>query len=277
MDLMFPHHENELAQSESATGQAFVKYWMHNGITKVRTKARGGECQTQDMHESEGNAVRVRGLIEQHGPELIRYMLLHTHYRRPIDFSDEVLEGAKKGLSTFHRLFERIERLSGKPLDENAADIDAISTAVLESEHAAFGRDVLGLKMKFLEMMDDDFNTAGAIAVLHELAGQVNSFIERHDVEYRKQADLIGYAAAASQAMRRLGMILGLFSTRSVPTSAAAGDDTLENLMQLVIRLRADARASKNFALADAIRKGLVEMGITLEDRADGTLWRKAQ
>src|SRR6202035_4141707 len=114
--------ENELAQSESATGQRFVNFWMHNGLTKVRTKAQGGQWQSQDMHESSGNAIRVRELIEQHGAELIRYLLLTTHYRRPIDFSDEVVEASKKGMSVFHRLFERMARLAGKSLDDSTPD-----------------------------------------------------------------------------------------------------------------------------------------------------------
>lgn len=274
MDLMFPHHENELAQSESATGQKFVNYWMHNGLTKIRTKAQGG--QWQDMHESSGNAIRVRALVEQHGAELIRYLLLSTHYRRPIDFSEEVIEASKKGMSVFYRLFERIVRLSGKPLDDSAPDMEAISAAIFETPHAAFARDVLGLKMKFLEMMDDDFNTAGAIAVLHELAGATNAFIERNDIERTKAADLTGYAAAAAQTLRRLALILGLFRNPALtPTGAAAGDDTLEKVMNLLIELRAEARVSKNFALADSIRNGLTRIGITLEDRTDGTLWRK--
>jgi cysteinyl-tRNA synthetase len=276
MDLMFPHHENELAQSESATGQKFVNFWMHNGLTKVRTKAQGGQWQSEDMHESSGNAIRVRALVEQHGPELIRYLLLSTHYRRPIDFSDEVLESSKKGMSVFYRLFERVARLSGKPLDDTTADIEAASSMIFETPHASFARDVLGLKMKFLEMMDDDFNTAGAIAVLHELAGATNAFIERNDIERSKAADLIGYATAAAQTLRKLAMVLGLFrNSLGVAPTTAASDDTLDKVMRLLIELRAQARASKNFALADSIRNGLTQIGITLEDRADGTLWRK--
>jgi len=275
MDLMFPHHENELAQSESATGQTFVRFWMHNGLTKVRTKAAGGEWQSQDMHESSGNAIRVRELIEQYGSELIRYLLLGTHYRRPIDFSSEVLESSKKGLASFQRLFERIERLTGQPMADGAPDMDQASSAILETPHANFARSVLSFKMKFLEMMDDDFNTAGAIASMHELAGEINAFIERNELEKSRPQDLTGYAAAGTQTLRNLGVVLGLFRTRPTP-AASASDDTLDKVMQLLIRLRAEARASKNFALADGIRKGLAEVGLTLEDRADGTLWRKA-
>lgn len=274
MDLMFPHHENELAQSESATGQTFVKYWMHNGLTRLNTKKISGS----DAATPEGAAalagVAVRTLIDRHGPELIRYLLLTTHYRRPIEFSPEAVESSKKGLSAFHRLFERIERLAGKPQPEGGPDIDAASIALLDTPHAPFARDVLALKMKFLEMMDDDFNTAGAIAVLHEMVSVINSFIERTELERKSQADLIGHVAAAAQTLRNLGLVLGLFRTRP-PAAAAAQDNTLENVMQLLLRLRADARTAKNFALADAIRKGLTDIGITLEDRADGTLWRK--
>jgi cysteinyl-tRNA synthetase len=276
MDLMFPHHENELAQSESATGQTFAKYWMHNGLTKVRTKAQGGEWKSEDMHESSGNAIRVRALIEQHGSELIRYLLLTTHYRRPIDFSPEVLESSKKGMSVFQRLFERIERLSGQPMPESGPDMDAASGGVLETDHAWFARGVLGLKMKFLEMMDDDFNTAGGIAVLHELAGECNSFIEKNDLERSKQPDLIGYAAAGAQTLRNLGAVLGLFRLRPVPATVVQQDNTLDKVMGLLIRLRNEARAAKNFPLSDGIRKGLTEVGIILEDRPDGTLWRKS-
>jgi cysteinyl-tRNA synthetase len=227
------------------------------------------------MHESSGNAIRVRALVEQHGPELIRYLVLSTHYRRPIDFSDEVLESSKKGMSVFYRLFERVARLSGKSLDDATPDMEAISATIFETPHASFARDVLGLKMKFLEMMDDDFNTAGAIAVLHELAGATNAFIERNDIERTRAGDLTGYATAAAQTLRKLALILGLFRNPAPLPSAAASDDTLDKVMGLLIELRAQARASKNFALADSIRNGLTKIGITLEDRADGTLWRK--
>jgi len=275
MDLMFPHHENELAQSESATGQKFVSYWMHNGLTKVRTKAQGGEWKSEDMHESAGNAIRVKALIEQHGSELIRYLLLSSHYRRPIDFSADVLESSRKGMSVFQRIFERMERLSGAA-PEGAPDMDSTAGEMLDTPHAQFARDVLGLKMKFLEMMDDDFNTAGAIAVMHELAGSINGFIERNDVERTRDAELLTYLSASTQTLRRLGQVLGLFRAPIVATiSKAVTDQTLDKLMALVIKLRAEARTTKNFAMADSIRNGLAEIGITLEDRADGTLWRK--
>jgi cysteinyl-tRNA synthetase len=153
--------------------------------------------------------------------------------------------------------------------------MDRVSGGLLESEHGHFARSVLNFKMKFLEMMDDDFNTAGAIAVLHELAGETNAFIERHNVELNKHPDLVQAVAAAAQSLRKLGLVLGLF--RAPLAARAAGKDAglVDQLMALLIRLRADARAAKNFAIADGVRNGLKEIGVTLEDRPDGTVWRK--
>ncbi len=276
MDLMFPHHENELAQSESCTGQTFAKIWMHNGLTKVRTKAASGEWKTDDIHETTGNAtsVRAKDLLDQHGAELLRYMLLSTHYRRPIEFNDEALTASKKGLSVFARLFERIERLSGQPVSANSPDAETVSATLLESEHGHFLRDILNLKMKFLEMMDDDFNTAGAIAVLHEMAGEANSFIERHELEKTRNDELLKAVASSAATLRKLGSLLGLFNSKAASGGQKDGGLT-EQLMLLFIQLRQEARKTKNFALADNIRNSLTKIGVTLEDRADGTIWRK--
>jgi cysteinyl-tRNA synthetase len=271
---MFPHHENELAQSECATGHPFVKYWMHNGLTRVRTKARGGEWQVQEMHASSGNMVPARQLIEQHGAELVRYLVLSTHYRRPIEFNDEVIVNARKGLGVFARLFERIQRLTGAAPADDQQDMDRFANTILDTDYGPFARAVLNFRMKFLEMMDDDFNTAGAIAVMHELAGEINAFIERHAVEQKKQPELVQAAAAAAQSLRKLGLVLGLF--RPGYARAEAKDNGLtDQLMKLLIEIRATARQEKNFALADQVRKGLAEIGVTLEDRPDGTMWRK--
>ena len=152
--------------------------------------------------------------------------------------------------------------------------MDRAAGPLLEGPHAQFARSVLALKMKFLEMMDDDFNTAGAIGALHELAGEVNGFIERANLELTKSGDLVAVAAAGAQTLKNLGSILGLFSSKAVGP-ATKTDPLPGQLMDLLIKLRQEARASKNFALADSIRKGLTNIGITLEDRADGTGWRR--
>jgi cysteinyl-tRNA synthetase len=274
MDLMFPHHENELAQSECCTGKTFVKYWMHNGLTRIKTKVAGGDYEMVKQSKSLGNVIDARQLITDNSPDVVRYLLLSTHYRSQIDFSDAVLVSCKKGLSTFHRLFDRIERLTGQPMPEKGGDMDFASRELLEVQPVSdFVRQVLAFKMKFLEMMDDDFNTAGAIAVLHELAGAANSFIESSAVEKSKHAETLAAVAAAAQTARTLGQVLGLFRVRH--ESAKEDGGLTDGLMKLLITLRNDARKNKNFPLADAVRKGLTDLGVTLEDRADGTGWRK--
>jgi cysteinyl-tRNA synthetase len=274
MDLMFPHHENELAQSESATGKPFAKYWLHNGLTRIKTKLASGQWADEKMSGSLGNVVSARELLDLWGAELLRYMLLSTHYRRPIEFTDEVLGNSKKGLAVFTRLFERIERVTGKPPVDGSPDMDQVANRLLESEIGNFVRQVIGDKMRFLEMMDDDFNTAGAIAVLHEITGSINSFLEKTKADTNRDADVIQAAAAATQTLRKLGQILGLFRSE-IPGISAKEPGTVEQLMALLIQVRNEARKSKQFALADSVRDGLKKIGITLEDRPDGTGWRR--
>jgi len=275
MDLLFPHHENELAQSESASGQTFVRYWLHNGLTRVNTKKISGS----DAATAEGAALlatlAVRNLLEQHGPDLLRYLLLSTHYRRPIEFSEEVIVSCKKGLSVFSRLSERIDRLPSAKTD--VKNIDGLGSPQLTTAQAEFVKAVGSFRSKFMEMMEDDFNTAGAIAALHELAGEINGFIERQQLERTPEPQSITLVAAGLGTLRELGQLLGLFRADLAAPSSKETDDLPDRLMQLIIRLRQEARASKNFALADSIRKGLAEIGITLEDRAGGTDWRRAE
>jgi len=135
-------------------------------------------------------------------------------------------------------------------------------------------RDVLNLKIKFLEMMDDDFNTAGAIAVLHELAGAANSAIDRDRLEETPNQQSLSAVAGCAVALRNLGRLLGMFASEPVAKGKSDGSLT-EQLMALLIRLRTDARKNKNFALADGIRDELIKIGVTLEDRSGGTAWRQ--
>ena len=274
MDLMFPHHENELAQSESATGKPFAKYWLHNGLTRIKTKLASGQWADEKMSGSLGNVVSARELLDAWGAELLRYMLLSTHYRRPIEFTEEVLGNSKKGLAVFTRLFERIGRVNGKLPVDSSPDMDQVANRLLESEVGNFVRQVVGDKMRFFEMMDDDFNTAGAIAVLHEIAGSINGFLEQNRGDTNREPDVVLAAAAAAQTLRKLGQILGLFRSE-VPGITAKEPGTVEQLMALLIQVRNEARKTKQFALADSVRDGLKKIGITLEDRPDGTGWRR--
>lgn len=254
MDLLFPHHENEIAQSECATGKPLARYWMHNGLTRIKTKLASGEWADEKMSGSIGNVVSARDLLNDHGPEVLRYFLLSTHYRSPIEFTEKSLSDAAKGYNSIARSLERGDRASaGKRIEP---DLRALLKPAVPL-HARLTE----LAREFEAAMDDDFNTAGAIAALHQMASEMNKAPDGPDL------------IPATAYIRGWGReILGLFQFTATP----AGDDELAGkLMDLIIQLRADARKTKNYPVADQIRKGLDAAGVTLEDRADGTLWRR--
>jgi cysteinyl-tRNA synthetase len=255
LDLQFPHHENELAQSESFTGQPFALAWMHNGLLKMGSAKMAG---------SVGNVVNIGDLLKRHHPETVRFLLLSTHYRSPIEYSDDRLGEVRRSLEGFYRFFERFERITKK----SYYSVQSPGTAVPGSsgEFAA-------LRKRFLDHMDDDFNTGGAVGVLYELLSALNRFADTKKLEENASASDLAAFEQAVGALRELSQILGIFER---PHQAAKADDSIVNgLMQLLIDLRAEARKSKNFALGDQIRKRLTEIGVTLEDRPGGTIWRK--
>ncbi len=277
-DLKFPHHENELAQSECCTGKPFARYWLHNGLTTFNTKKISGSDLVKDTDEARRmrEMLNFAGLLDRLGAELIRYLILSSHYRRPINFGDDVIESSKKGLQTFHRLFERATRLGINVQDDAAPDVDVASRTLLEVPAVEpFIKALLSHKMKWLEMMDDDFNTAGAIAVMHEIATATNAFVDASRAESNRDANAVAAVSAAVQTVRKLGQLLGLFATGVVTAKASQQDELTPKLMELLIALRKEAREQKNFALADSIRKRLTDIGVTLEDGKDGTIWRK--
>jgi cysteinyl-tRNA synthetase len=261
LDLQFPHHENELAQSESFSGATFVRYWMHNGLMKT------GDAK---MSKSKGNEIVVSELLKRHQAETLRFFLLATHYRRPIDYSEERLLETQRGMDNFHRFFERFERITGTSFHS----LQAPGKRGLFEARGDFLTEAGAHRDAFLECMDKDFNTGGAIGVLFELLTTLNRFADTRQLESgaASSADLADFRQA-SVVLKELSQILGLFTTR--PAKQTTGDDQLVNgLMQLFIDLRAEARTSKNFALADQIRQRLSDLGITLEDRKGGTGWR---
>ncbi|HKI34268.1 MAG TPA: cysteine--tRNA ligase, partial [Gemmataceae bacterium] len=162
LDLQFPHHENELAQSESYTDHTFARYWMHNGLLKMGHAKMAG---------SVGNVVNVVDLLKQHSPETVRFLLLATHYRSPIEWSDERLAEVRKSLDGFYRFFERYERIRGESFYTLPAKVAERFPAEMEKAwpHREFGNQICDLWRRFLACMDDDFNSGGAIGVLHEL------------------------------------------------------------------------------------------------------------
>jgi cysteinyl-tRNA synthetase len=261
LDLQFPHHENELAQSESYTNQTFARYWMHNGLLKMGNAKMAG---------SVGNVVNVVDLLKKYHPETVRFLLLSTHYRSPIEYSDDRLAEVRRSLDGFYRFFERYQRVTG-------ASFHQIEAPVRQGEVSTEGdllKEIGALRKRFLECMDDDFNTGGAVGVLYEMLNKLNRFADDKKLEE---------AAAKTQAkaeftegvrvLKEMSQILGIFQEPVV--AAKGGDDQLVGgLMQLLIDLRTEARKAKNFALGDQIRKRLTELGVTLEDRPGGTEWR---
>ena len=233
-DLTFPHHENEIAQSEGATGHPFVKYWMHNGFVRINE---------EKMSKSLGNFFTVREILERYRPEEVRYFILTSQYRSPLNYDDEHLDNARGALTRFYTA------LRGLP----EADADS-STEFTE---------------RFAAAMDDDFNTPGALAAMFDLAREIN----------RVRADDEPRAAALGGELRRLGGILGILQDdaegffRGGETSAAGGlsDAEIDDL----IEKRAQARKDRDFAEADRVRDELKAAGVILEDGAQGTTWRR--
>lgn len=286
LDLVFPHHENEIAQSESLHGCPMASYWMHNGLMQAsgasgkvggRPRDAGGDdaaAQAATKISKSTGAEPFKGLLERHRPEAIRLLLLSTHYRSPIHFGEEPLAESARALEAFERLFARYERLTGSSfygLPGRDRETGAAAVAGLDDPVAA---EVVPLRDRFLEAMDDDFNTAIAVASLFDLVRVVNKFIDSRGLE--KAADAAGRQTldAAMLTLRELTTVLGLFLQLPQATAESGADEALVgSLMNLVIELRARARKAKDFATADLIRDALGEVGIQLEDRPDGTGW----
>lgn len=266
LDLIFPHHENEVAQSESATGKVFSKYWMHHGLTRVNTK-KVSKSDTDPEMQAALTKMTLHNLLAAYPAELIRFFILSTHYRRPIEYSDAELDSKRKGLDTFYRLFERVERIAGKSAYEKA-DLDAPIGAHALAEACA------EQTSEFKQAMHDDFNTAGAIAAMFNLASAINRFIEQEQLESAGAADgLRREALKAAGHLIALGRLIGVFI--DPPAKAAdASNGVADMAMQVLIQIRQHLRKKKDFETADLIRNLLTERKITLEDRADGTIWR---
>lgn len=283
LDLVFPHHENELAQSECCHGQPMVKYWLHNGLLhKSEASGKiGGRTDREQPASGGGKMSRSAGaggladVIAAQGGERIRFFLLKTHYRSTVQYGDDGLEEAAGNLETFYRFFERFQEIA-KQRFFNLPAAATREAGEFEPGSDPFLVTVHQLRVSFLEKMDDDFNTGGAVANLFDLVRELNKYCDQQqldevtDIKDSKMAALV----RAAGVLRELSNILGLFRTTPAKRGVAS-DGVLPNLMQLLIELRADARAKKDFATGDKIRNSLTEMGITLEDRKGGaTEWR---
>ncbi len=247
-DLIFPHHENEIAQSEAYAGcSPFARYWMHNGFVTI---------DREKMSKSLGNFFTVRQILEQYEAEVVRYYLVSVHYRSPIDFSDERLEEAKRALERLRQTRDSLTRT----LRQGGLQEGSPEDARLER--------LTALQADFAIAMDDDFNTAGALAALHSLAGEAN----------RLMADpgLAGMTGAGTllqsllDGLHHMGDLLGILREETGLTGMT------EELMDLLIEVRKELRSRKLWDLSDLLRDRLQGIGITLEDRPEGTTWRKA-
>jgi cysteinyl-tRNA synthetase len=235
-DLQFPHHENEIAQSEGATGEPFVNVWMHNGFVRINE---------EKMSKSLGNFFTVREILARYQPEEIRYFILTSHYRSPLNYDDEHLDNARAALT---RLYTALRGLPAAQAGTDAAVGDPY-------------------RQRFDAAMDDDFNTPEALAVLFDLAREIN----------RVRDDDPASASALAARLRELGAALGLLGqdAEAYLRAGVGGQGPSDGEIEALIRRRADARGDRDFAEADRIRDELQQAGVVLEDGSAGTTWRR--
>lgn len=239
VDLIFPHHENEIAQSEAANGVPFSKYWMHNAFLNIN-----GE----KMSKSLGNFFTVRDISEHYDLQVLRFFMLSAHYRSPLNFSDELMENAKTGLD---RIVNTVSNL-----DFILANGSARSAELAEGEDPAFADEYI---KKFEEAMDDDCNTADAIAAIFELVRAINSAVDDNSS--------LAFVTLAKEKLQMLCSVLGIITEKK--------EETLDSEIEDLIAERQAARKAKDFAKADAIRDQLLSMDIVLEDTREGVKWHR--
>ncbi|MDQ3249538.1 MAG: class I tRNA ligase family protein, partial [Chloroflexota bacterium] len=237
-DLIFPHHENEIAQSESLTGKPFSTYWMHNGMLQL-----AGE----KMSKSLGNLITIDAFLKDHSSDAFRMLIFSGHYRKPVAFTNETIESAERALA----------RLRGalRPAQGDQSTGEMVDTLREATETA---------RSHFIEAMDDDFNTSMAQAVLFELVRAINS---------GREAGVTGpFYEAAQRTLHELAGILGL--TLEVAVVEGGNDMAAKPFIDLLLQVRTDLRTAKQWAAADKIRNQLKELGVVMEDTPTGTVWR---
>jgi len=263
-DLVFPHHENEIAQSEGASGRPFVRYWLHNGFVNVNQ---------EKMSKSLGNFFTIRDILRTYDPEVVRFFILSAHYRSPIDFSDQNLADAHHGLSRF---YEALHGAAGV-LADNPPPRDADCPAINAAEREVFDL-VESLDDRFAEAMDDDFNTALAIGHLFEVVRGLNRLAAQGD--FTSCPLSLKVLAEGAAKLKRLGSVLGILGSEPAAWLerqknaglAATGLDAAA--IEALIAERQQARKERNFARADQIRDDLAAKGIELLDSREGTTWK---
>jgi cysteinyl-tRNA synthetase len=262
-DLIFPHHENEIAQSEAANGCRFVKYWLHNGFVNINS---------EKMSKSLGNFFTIRTVLEQYDPETLRFFILSAHYRSPIDFSDQNLDEAQTGLERIYSCLAVLdEALSAQPSSVDLPALETLPEAGLELREK-----VDQAIPRFCEAMDDDFNTALSLGVLFETVRATNRFL----AEAKEFGPLaLSLLAHVRNIFAETGAVLGLFSRRpaewlgAIKAAKAGQMSILPDEIERLITERAEARKAKDFKRGDEIRDLLLQQGVQLLDSPQGTTW----
>ena len=237
-DLIFPHHENEIAQSESANDKPFATYWMHNAFLNI---------DNRKMSKSLGNFFTVREISEKYDLQVLRFFMLSAHYRSPLNFSADLMEASKNGLDRILTAAERLRELKGKAKEEKLSSQEEENAAVLAA-----------LTEKYEAAMDDDFNTADAISALFEMVKLANSTAS--------EESSLAYVDLLLEKIDMLCQVMGILTERK--------KEALDQEVEDLIAKRQAARKERNFALADEIRGKLLEMGIVLEDTREGVKWK---
>jgi cysteinyl-tRNA synthetase len=243
-DLVFPHHENEIAQSESLTGKTFARHWVHNGMLQIQTKLDDGTYKLEKMSKSLGNVVTIREFLTEHPADALRLVVLSSYYRNPLAYGIDIVADQERKLD---RINGGLEPATGTLTDGDAVDRLSNATAVA--------------RPAFVAAMDDDLNTSVALATIFELVRAIN---------VARDAGVSGEVFAEAQAeLRTLCGVLGL-TLESGPSKVAEAAPFIE----LLIELRAELRKAKQYQLSDLVRNRLSDLGVTLEDSAQGTRWK---
>ena len=239
-DLIFPHHSNEIAQSEAANGVQFSRYWMHNGFLNIDNKK---------MSKSLGNFFTVRDISEKYDLQVLRFFMLSAHYRSPINFSAELMEAAKNGLDRILTAVDKLDRV-----------LPVLEEKELTAEEKSGLETIQLLVKKFNDSMEDDFNTADAISAIFEMVKFANVNVAETSAK--------AFAQSIKDTITKLTDVLGIITEKE--------EELLDEDIEKLIEERQQARKDKNFARADEIRNTLSDMGIILEDTREGVKWKRA-